>query len=152
VQSIESAKGRALLFLKFRPRSEAELKRRLSQLGYGAETVDQVVAEFKAKGLVDDEKFARYFAQSQMNVKPAGRRALAASLKAKGIGSELAAQAVEIAVDGKEDLEIARELARKRIGSFRDLEPEVVQRRLFGYLSRRGFASDVVYKVVREIV
>ncbi len=151
MDSIEKAKARAILFLKFRPRTELELKARLSKLGYGFETVEQVLSEFKAKGLVNDEKFARYLAVKEMHSRPSGRRALQASLKAKGIPAEMALQAAEEAAEGKGDLEVARELARKKVSSFRGLAPGVVRRRLFGFLGRRGFPGDVVYKVVREV-
>ena len=138
------------MFLKFRPRTESEMKMRLSKLGFSAETVEQVLADFKAKGLVNDEKFARYFAEREMSAKPSGRRAIIANLKAKGVPAEMAVQAAEQVSEGKGDLEVARELAHKKVSSFRGLEPEVVRRRLFGFLGRRGFPADVVYKVVRE--
>ncbi len=114
--------------------------------------IEKLVAEFKQKDLLNDAKFARYFAAQQMVMKPAGRRALMAKLKAKGLDSSLSAQAVEAAADGKDELTMARELAESRITSLKGLKPDAAQRRLFGFLSRRGFSSDVVYKVVREMI
>ena len=151
MQSVEKARARALLFLKFRPRTESELKVRLSKLGYGFETVEQVIAELKQKGLVDDRKVALYLASQQISSRPSGRRAILEALKAKGIQIELAEQTVEEASEGRDDLEVARELAKKKAASFRGVAPQAAQRRLFGFLSRRGFPPDVVYKVVREI-
>ena len=149
--SEEKARARAFLLLKFRPRSESEFRTRLSRIGCGPVMIEKLVAEFKQKDLLNDAKFARYFAAQQMVMKPAGRRALINNLKAKGVDPALSAQAVEEAAEGKDELTRARELAESRVFSLKGLKKDAAQRRLFGFLSRRGFSSDVVYKVVREV-
>ncbi len=145
------ARAQALLLLKFRPRSEAELRKRLLMKGFSAETAELLLADFKAKGLVDDAKFARYFAARQTALKPSGRRGLLAELESKGIAPEVAATAVEEAAEGVSELEMAKAVAAKRLPSLKGLEKEAAKRRLFGFLSRRGFSSDVIYRVVREV-
>ena len=151
-ESLEKARAHGLLLLKFRPRSEAEFRSRLSQRGYSPATVEALVEEFKRKDLIDDAKFARYFATQRMTARPSGRRALMSDLKAKGLDPDLATKAVEEATEGRGDLEVARELAKRRLPILKSLDRAAIQRRLFGYLSRRGFSSDVVYRVVRETV
>ncbi|MCM8794805.1 MAG: recombination regulator RecX [Candidatus Omnitrophica bacterium] len=150
MEEFEKARARAMHLVKIRPRSEAELKDRLLKLRFSEAAAGQVVEEFKARGLVDDAKFARYFAEQKIGAGPVGRRALLEALKSKGIRPETACGVVEEVSSGRPELEMARELAAKRAGSLQGLKKEAVQRRLFGYLSRRGFSSDVVYKVVRE--
>jgi len=151
MESLEKSLGYALRLLKFRPRSEAELRQRLSRKGISSVTVEFLISECKRKGLIDDEKFARYLATQKMMVKPVGRRMLVHELKSKGINPLLVEQAVQEATEGKQELDVARELARGRILKLAELKPEVARRRLFGFLSRRGFSSEVVYQVVREM-
>jgi regulatory protein len=145
------ARSAALRLLKFRPRSEAELKNRLAEKGFGDETVRAVVEEMRRAGLVGDARFARY-AAAQAAVKPVGRRLILNRLRGKGIAPELAEEAVQAATEGKEDLERAREAASRRATALEGLSREAAQRRLFGYLSRRGFSSEIIWKVVRETV
>jgi SOS response regulatory protein OraA/RecX len=45
----------------------------------------------------------------------------------------------------------ALELARGRARALAGLERAVFFRRLQGFLARRGFASDVVFQVVRQV-
>ena len=151
MESVSEARSAALRLIKFRPRSEAELKGRLAEKGFGDDTVQAVLEEMRRTGLVGDARFARY-AAAQAAVKPVGRRLILNRLREKGISPELAEEAVQAATEGKEELERAREAARRRAPALEGLSREASQRRLFGYLSRRGFSSDVVWKVIRESV
>lgn len=147
----EKTRASALRLLKFRPRSESELRRRLLQKGAAETEVELVIQEFRQKGFLDDAKFARYVVTQQMLSKPVGRRMLVSRLKSRGVDAALAQSAVDQGTQGQDELELARQTARSRFERMRDLPREVVQRRLFGFLSRRGFSSDVVYKVIREL-
>ena len=148
--TIEDARAAALRLLKFRPRSESELKERLAQKGFQETVVEIVVEDLRRKGFVGDAQFARYFAAQQSASKPVGRRLLMNRLKAKGVQPELAQQAVELAMEGRDDLALARKAAGKRAAALAGLPRAAAERRLFGYLSRRGFSGDVVWKVVKE--
>lgn len=149
--SLEKAQSKGLGLIKFRPRSESELRQRLTRAGCNPAALEKLIADFKQKGFLDDAKFAAYFATGSMMSKPMGRRAILDRLKAKGIDPGLASQAAEKAMEGKSDEEVARQLAQERLKRLGSLPPETLQRRLFGFLSRRGFAAEVVYRVVREL-
>lgn len=151
VNDLDVTRQHALRLIKFRPRAENELRQRLLRKRFAPSTIDLLLAEFKRKDLINDAKFAKLFANQQMSVKPMGRRALLSRLKAKGVSFDLAARATEEATAERPEGEVARELALSRVSSLKGLDRQTAQRRLFGFLSRRGFSSDVVVKVVKEI-
>lgn len=109
-----------------------------------------MLAEFRQKGLVDDAKFARYFVAQRALSKPVGRRVLLSKLREKGISPDLAQAAVSAEAGGEDELETARRLAQSRFERMRDLPRQTADRRLFGFLSRRGFSADIVHQVIRE--
>ena len=109
-----------------------------------------MLAEFRQKGLVDDAKFARLFVAQSVLSKPVGRRMLLSKLRGKGVAPELAEAAVTGGARPEDELETARQLAAGRLERMKGLERAVVERRLFGFLSRRGFPAEVVWKVVKE--
>ncbi|MBI1953302.1 MAG: regulatory protein RecX [Candidatus Omnitrophica bacterium] len=148
---LERAQAQALRLIKFRPRSEAELRKRLALKGFSGLTVEGLLADLKAKGLIDDAKFARYFAAREMLLKPSGRRGLMAALRARGISDDQAAEAFREAAGGEGEEETARRVALKRLGAMKGVSKEALTRRLFGFLGRRGFSSDTVYRVVKEV-
>ena len=147
---MKDARVAALRLLKFKPRSETELKRRLLEKGFGQGAIEPVMEELKRKGMVDDVKFSKYFVTQQVLSRPVGQRLLLNRLRSKGVNPHLAEQAVQAGTEGQDEFELARALADKRRLSLKALPRETAQRRLFGYLSRRGFSSEVVWKVIRE--
>ena len=148
---LERARAQAYLLLKFRPRSESELRKRLTSKRIDPAVLDSLLEELKKKDLVNDAKFAQYFANQRMVEKPMSRRALVMDLKAKGVSSDLAAQAAGAAAGEQGEFETARELALRRVSQMKGVDKQALQRRLAGFLGRRGFSSEVVFKVVREV-
>jgi regulatory protein len=100
---------------------------------------------------VNDEKFSKYLVTGKLLLKPLGKRALLQELSSKGVSDSLATQAVEQAYAGADELEMAKTAALSRLPRLRGLKKEALQRRLFGFLSRRGFSPETIYKVVREV-
>jgi len=61
-------KSYALKLLKYRARSEKELRSKLKGKGFGDDEIDELVIEFKKKGFVDDEKFSYLFAYDKLTI------------------------------------------------------------------------------------
>ncbi len=151
MQPIEKARLQALRLLKVRPRSESELRERLGRQGVSAPVLETLIGEFKCKDFINDAKFAKYFATQRMSSRPVARRVLLSNLRARGVPSDLAVEAADEAVAETDELETARKLAFERAPHLKGLKRDAAQRRLFGFLSRRGFSSAVVYRVLREV-
>lgn len=149
--SLTRARAAADRLLKFRPRSEHELRARLRQKGFDAPTIEVVVQSLARRDLLNDQKFSQYYAAGRLLSRPVGLRALRDELRRKGVSVETAAQAVTRAAVGYDELEAARALALRRRAQWRDLPPAAVQRRLAGLLQRRGFSGDIVFRVLRDV-
>ena len=150
--SVAQARAAADRLLKFRPRSEHELRVRLRQKGFDAPAIEAVVQSLARHDLLNDQKFSQYYATGRLLSRPVGLRALREELRRKGVSAETAAEAVTKAAVGYDELAAARALALRRRAQWRDLPREAVQRRLAGLLQRRGFSGDIVYKVLRDVV
>jgi regulatory protein len=136
---------RALDALGRRSRSRAGLERWLKQRDYAADAITPSLDRLEALGLLDDAQFARGFARSRLVGRGFGPRRVAAELSRHGVaravadavlaelGAELAAERGDERVDGVEAA------ALRRAKSLQRLEPAVAERRLLGWLVRRGF-------------
>jgi regulatory protein len=145
-----SVKDRALRLLSVRSRSRAELRWRLHRAGYQSDEVESALHDLEAVGLIDDERFARELAEAKRR-RGMGRRAGMAALRSKGVDRDLAERVVEqVHPDDEEDR--AYELARGRLERLRALPPDVVHRRLVGYLIRRGYEPIIASSAVRRAV
>jgi regulatory protein len=141
-------KDRALRLLSVRSRSRAELRNRLVRAGYEPLEVEEAIADLEAVGLVDDERFAREYAEHQRR-RGMGRRAGMAALRAKGVGRDLAERAVG-ETNPEDEAELALELARGRLDRLRTVAPEIAQRRTVDFLLRRGYEPNVARTAVRR--
>ena len=86
--SVEKAYDRALVFLSFRPRSTAEVRRNLEGHKTPPEVIDQVVDRLKAGSLLDDAAFARMWVENRAAFSPRSARLLGYELRQKGVGAE----------------------------------------------------------------
>ena len=144
----KSCHERALGLLAVRPRSRRELERRLLGARFEPDEVSDVLRRLERVGLVDDEAFARQFAEHRFGSRREGSRAVANGLRAAGISPALAAATVEAAPDLEEDR--ADQLARSRAPRLAGVEPAKAFARLSSLLMRRGYGPDVARAAARR--
>jgi len=141
-----SAKDRALGLLAVRWRSRRELERRLGAAGFESEEIATALADLSRAGLVDDERFARELTRSRAG-RLDGNRSVRSALAKAGVAPEVAEASLAEAGD---ETERAYELARRRAARLGHLEPEVVKRRLYGLLVRRGYSPGLAAAACQE--
>jgi len=145
------AREAALSLLSYRPRSAAELRRRLARKGFDAEVVDACVETLGSVGVVDDAAFAETFVRDRVRLRPQGARRMRQELRARGVDAETASAAIDevMEVEDASEVDLARAAAARwkpRPGEERDR----ARRRLHGFLARRGFGGDAVRTVLAE--
>ena len=74
----------AFRLLKYRLRSEYELRQRLKKRGFPESVISETLLFLKDKGLVDDSEFARIWVESRIK-RPLGIYRLKQELRTKGI-------------------------------------------------------------------
>ncbi len=144
----EEALHRALRYLSYRPRSEAEVRNHLRERGYVDAAIDRSVERLRQLNYLNDNNFARSWAASKIAGRGYGPRRIEQELRAKGIGPALIREVVtEVFRDGDEARQ-ARRLVEKR---YHKLEPndDKTLRRAVAFLQRRGYSSKVIYDIVK---
>ena len=136
----------AVAMLARRPRSERELRRRLTQRKCDPALVNETIDLLRNRRLIDDAEFARSWAASRDRASPRGRLLIAAELRAHGVEQAVAADAVA-PID---ENEAAYRVAQKRLRSLEGLDDRTFRDRLCAHLQRRGFAWDTVRTTVQQ--
>lgn len=135
----ESARSIALRALGRKAASRRELDRALERRDVEPEVRDAVLDRLEGEGLVDDAQLARDTAERLRERKHMGERGIAAELRKRGLDPD------ELDDTGRDDeLQRAIDAAserRRRLGS---LDDETAERRLAGWLQRRGFSGGTV--------
>jgi regulatory protein len=109
----------------------------------------RVLDRFVEVGLIDDEEYARMWADSRQRTKGSARSVLRQELRAKGINDDAIAGALE-GIDDDAERARARQLVDAKLRSTARWEPAVRQRRLVSMLMRRGYRQNVALGVVRD--
>lgn len=142
----------ALRFLAPRPRSRAEVRRRLLQPrpnrpSPAPELVEHVLERLEDRGLLDDAEFAGFWVDQRERFSPRSAYAITRELRQRGVDAQTAATAADPALD----LERALAAGRARLRSLRTTDYEVFRAKLGAFLQRRGFGFSVAREAVRAL-
>jgi regulatory protein len=143
----EEAYQRALRFLSYRARSQKEVIDNLKKNEIPEAVIDETVARLKANGLIDDAGFARTWLENRSEFRPRGAYALRTELRQKGIGDGF----IEAALGGIDETALAFKAGRAKAAKLQAAGEQDFKRKLYGFLSRRGFNFEVIAEVVNEI-
>ena len=145
----ERARNIVLKLLERGPKSSSELASALEKHEIPSEIANHVIARFIEVELIDDAVFAQQVADAARRTKGLARSMVKRKLADKGLDKEVINQVAD-EISDEDELAVATEVAIKRLGQLSKLEPEVRNRRLIGFLQRRGFGSGVVFAAIRE--
>ncbi len=135
VNAEAKAFDRALRFLGSRPRSSHEVEARLEEAGYEDETRAKVLERLQRLSYIDDRAFAAWWVDNRSRFNPRSSRALQQELRQKGIANPL----IEHALASVDDDELALAAGRNRADRWRHLPREAYDKKMLGFLQRRGF-------------
>jgi regulatory protein len=129
---------RSLEWLLNRPHSEREFRDYLYRKKAEPEQIDSLIGEFTDKGYLDNDKFAKWFTELQAR-RGKSDRAIRAELFKKGIGREIADEAVPENA-GDEVVRLRSMIEKKRKLSRYKRDPQ----KLMQYLVGKGFSWQQV--------
>lgn len=141
------AYNKALALLARREYSRRDLARRLAARGLDADAIESALDRLVEQGFQNDERFAGAFARTRVAA-GYGPVRIRAELCGDGVADEM----IEAALESCETdwPQLATELAQRRFAGKNPAEP-AVQRKLLGFLLRRGFAQSDAYAALRSL-
>ncbi|MBC8134278.1 MAG: RecX family transcriptional regulator [Fibrella sp.] len=146
------AKEDAYRLLSFRARTEKEIVDRLKRREYDEAIIADTVAYLHEQSLLDDADFAARFAATRSRTH--GDRAITMELRQKGVDAATIKQTLADSADvAGEDAEYdtVRALAERRVGENPSDKSPGAKQKLWAFLARRGFGSDVIKRVVARL-
>jgi len=135
----------AFLLLSYKARTTSELTQRLTRKGFSPDIVSSTLQRLAELKMVDDAGFARRFAEDRIAIGHKGKWRIRGELLKRGVAKEHIEDALATAPD---ETAAAREVAEMYLSRNRRLEPDVLKRRLYAFLARRGFSPDTIRQVM----
>lgn len=144
---IEKAYQRALNFLSYRTRSTSEVEQNLRKHDVPDDVIVAVLDRLQEKSLLNDLDFARKWVENRAAFHPRGRRALASELRQKGVSRKI----IDRVLEDVDDYEMAYKVAQNKLRRIKDLERPQFNKKLYGYLSRRGFHYGICKEIANRV-
>jgi regulatory protein len=136
----------AYRYLARRDRTRAEVRARLEREGVEAPARAAALAELEAQGALDDERYARLFAEDRRRLDGWGSERIAGRLAELGVPADV----IEAQLSGRgagDELGDALRVLRERVRT--PPSDERGRERALGMLVRRGYELELAYDAVR---
>lgn len=148
-KNFQTAFDHALRLLSRYPRTVHEIKTKLTQQKYQADTISQVVEELADTGQLDDQAYTVRWLEAQLQNRPCGRLLCYKKLRQRGIATELITESLDKHYPPAKEMELAQRAAQQKRASLatQDNKKNTKQKIAF-YLKNKGFAGDVIYQVI----
>lgn len=150
---LQKAKDSAFRFLGMRHHSTSELRTKLIKKKYHKDIIEKILTDLTEKKLLNDEQFAQAFLEERSIKKKVGINKLKVELFKKGINRNIIEKTL-LRIDHELSYEHALELAKWKFDSIKRKETDnrKIKAKLFSSLSSRGFESDLIMKVLNEVI
>ncbi|MDI6022944.1 regulatory protein RecX [Leucobacter sp. UT-8R-CII-1-4] len=149
LENTRTAMDDAVRMLARRARSSGELRRELVAKGHDHAEVDEVVLECESRLYLDDLGLARVVTENLRTRKRASRSQIRIKLRERLLPDGVIEEAIG-ELDQDEENEILREAASERARKMGGLDRQTAERRLIGFLARRGWSGERAVRIARE--
>lgn len=142
------AKLRCMNLLKSRDYTEHQLRTKLAQGLYPDEIIDEAIAYMASFGYIDDIRYAKSYIGCSQSAK--SRKQIEMALFLKGISKETVASAYAQCAQEEQltdEEEVIKKLLTKKHYNSQSATYEE-SRKMIGFLYRKGFSLDKIYKAV----
>lgn len=130
-------------YLSKSPKTIRRMKEYLTDKGYNANIIEQVIVQLSNFNYLDDRAFARQFIESRIRYKPKSIFALGFELRKKGIDPALAKELLA----AYKDEDLALKAIENRKQSWERLNETECRKKMMNYLRYRGFDYSVCQAV-----
>ena len=152
-----SVRDTAYGLLARRDHTVEELRRKLKLREFDDAEIEATLADFSAHGYLNDERYGRTWALARVNRSRVGPGRLRFDLLRKGFDTALVETLVAESYEENEERpaaseeEVALDAARRKARSLSPkLDREMVKRKLYDHLARRGFDAEVARRIVLD--
>jgi regulatory protein len=148
--SLAEVRVYSLKLLSYRARSTKEMLDKLRRKGFDENHIKDAVEYLQRTGLIDDEALASDLYRQSTEYKSLSKHGTRQFLAKRGIDRKLIDKAVSAHTPEIEE-KAAFKLVEKKIRTLKKYPEDVVRRRLWGMLQRRGFSIDIINRAINSI-
>jgi len=149
--TVEEIKRKLEQYCVYQDRCHKEVEQKMGDFNLIAEAREQILLSLMQDNFLNEERFAKSYARGKFRIKNWGKQRIVKELKFREISAYNIKTALQ-EIDEKEYLKSIHDIAIKRNQQITEANFYQRKQKLIGFLQRKGYEIDLVYKVVNAIV
>lgn len=137
-------------YCAYRERCIQEVVLKLSEMGVKNELSVKVIDQLIKENFIDEKRFAKIFARGKFRINKWGRIRISAELLKRNIAEDFIKEAVN-EIDNDDYYESLKQLISKKEKSLKTRNNFERKQKLAAYAISKGYESDLVWKVIKEM-
>lgn len=150
IVTIEKALKKAESYCAYQERSQQEVRDKIYSWGLHSVDVENIVSILISSGFLKEERFAVAFAGGKFRIKKWGRNKIKAALKDKKVSDPLIRKALS-EIEDSDYLKTLKQLIKSHTEKSTEENPLKKKYKIASYLISRGFESELVWEVIKDI-
>lgn len=148
--SVEEAKRKLEQYCAYQERCHEEVIQKLRSLSMIPQAIDLIVGHLIEHNFLNEERFACSFARGKHRIKHWGKIRIVNELKARNISKYNIDTALK-EIPHNMYISSFYELAERQWQSIRETNPQKKKKKLFDFLMRKGYESNLIYEKISDL-
>jgi regulatory protein len=136
-------------YCAYQERSQQEVRDRLYEWGLWPQAVENTVSQLITGGFLNEERFAKAYAQGKFRQKAWGKNKIKQGLKFKKVPDVLIKKAL-LTINGDDYIRILQHVLQKKASAITEKDAYKRRYKLQQYALGRGFENDLVDDVLKN--
>lgn len=151
VFTVDEIKRKLENYCVYQDRCHKEVEQKLREYQVIPEARELILLSLMKDNFLNEERFAQSFARGKFRIKSWGKPRIIRELKFKDISAYNIKTALK-QIDEEEYIKTIYRITEKRNEVISESNIYKRKQKLIGFLMRKGFENELVYKVVNEVV
>ncbi len=138
-------------FCAYQERCHKEVEKKLYNLNMIPEAKEKIILHLLQHNFLNEERFTKAFVRGKFSIKKWGRIKIVSQLKFKQVSIYNIKTALQ-EIDEETYFETLQIIAEKKLGLIKETNSYKKRNKLSNYLISKGFESNLVYKIVNNLI
>ncbi|AQS94771.1 recombinase RecX [Polaribacter sp. BM10] len=149
--TVEEIKRKIEQYCVYQDRCHKEVEQKMRDYNLIPEARELILLSLMKDNFLNEERFAKSFARGKFRIKNWGKQRIVRELKFKDISAYNIKTALK-EIDEEEYIETIYRITENRNAVISESDIYKRKNKLIGFLMRKGFENELIFKVVNEVV
>ena len=149
--TVDEIKRKLENYCVYQDRCHKEVEQKMREFFLIPEAKEMILLSLMKDNFLNEERFSKSFARGKFRIKSWGKQRIVRELKFKDISAYNIKTALK-EIDETEYIATIYSITEKRNAVISETNIYKRKQKLIGFLMRKGFENDLIYKVVNEVV